>query len=166
MILTLILFPDTTVSNAVKLKHVLDIYDLDQLITEPTRITLNSRSLIDLCIRNSSSKIAKCGVVQLAISDHALIFIPHKAHYQRTGPTIIKTRQMRNLHKANYYSKRHGQIMAHLTIQMRCGQRGMKGMLRESIDKHSPLKSKCVGNNKCPWITITSYAMKCVNEIS
>lgn len=36
------LLPDTTVSNAVKLKHILDIYGLDQLITEPTRITLNS----------------------------------------------------------------------------------------------------------------------------
>ena len=36
------LLPDTTVSNAVKLKYILDIYDLDQLITEPTRITLNS----------------------------------------------------------------------------------------------------------------------------
>ena len=40
--------PDTTVSNAVKLKHILVIYDLDQLITEPTKITLNSLSLIDL----------------------------------------------------------------------------------------------------------------------
>lgn len=36
------LLPDTTVSNAVKLKYIFDIYDLDQLITEPTRITLNS----------------------------------------------------------------------------------------------------------------------------
>ena len=42
------LLPNTPVSNAVKLKHILDIYGLDQLITEPTRITLNSRSLIDL----------------------------------------------------------------------------------------------------------------------
>ena len=30
--------PDTPVSNAVKLKHILDIYGLDQLITEPTII--------------------------------------------------------------------------------------------------------------------------------
>ena len=94
--------PDTTVSNAVKLKHILVIYDLDQLITEPPRITLNSRSFIDLCIVNSPLKIANCGVVQLAISDHALIYITHKAHYQRTGSRIIKTRQMRNFHKANF----------------------------------------------------------------
>lgn len=64
------LLPDTSVSNVV-LEHILDIYGLDQLITEHTRITLNSRSLIDLCVRNSPSKIAKCGAVQLAISDHA-----------------------------------------------------------------------------------------------
>ena len=49
---------------------------------------------------------------------------------------------------------------------MRCGQHGIKGMLMASIDKDSPLKSKWVGNNKSPWITITSYGMKCVNEIS
>ena len=30
--------PDTPVSNAVKSKHILDIYGLDQLITEPTII--------------------------------------------------------------------------------------------------------------------------------
>ena len=30
--------PHTPVSNAVKLKHILDIYGLDQLITEPTII--------------------------------------------------------------------------------------------------------------------------------
>ena len=49
---------------------------------------------------------------------------------------------------------------------MRCGQHGIKGMLMESTDKDSPLKSKWVGNKKSPWITITSYARKCVNEIS
>ena len=44
------LMVDTASANAVKLKHIFDIYGLDQLITEPTRITLSSRSLIDLCI--------------------------------------------------------------------------------------------------------------------
>jgi len=45
------LMPDTTLANAVKLKHIFDIYGLDQLITEPTRITLNSRSLIALALQ-------------------------------------------------------------------------------------------------------------------
>lgn len=73
------LIPDTTSANAVKLKHIIDIYGLDQLITEPTRITSNSCSLIDHCITNSSTKIAKFGVVHLAIRDHALIYMIYKA---------------------------------------------------------------------------------------
>lgn len=40
--------------------------------------------------------------MQLQISDQALIYNPHKAHYQCTGSRIIKTRQMRNFHKANF----------------------------------------------------------------
>ena len=64
------LMVDTTSANAVK--HIFHICGLDQLITEPTRITLSFRSLIDLCITNTPTKVAKFGVVHLAISDHAL----------------------------------------------------------------------------------------------
>ena len=82
---------DTTLANAVKLKHILDIFGLEQLITERTRITRNSSTLIiDLCITNSPLKITKCGVAQLTISDHALIYMTHKAHYERTGTITIK----------------------------------------------------------------------------
>ena len=38
------LMVDTTSAKAVKFKHIFDTYGLDQLITEPTRITLSSRS--------------------------------------------------------------------------------------------------------------------------
>ena len=72
------LTPGITSANAIKLQHILDIYGLDQLITEPTRVTMNSRTLIDHCITNSPNKIAKSGVVHLAISDHALICMTHK----------------------------------------------------------------------------------------
>ena len=55
------LMVDTKSANAGKLKHIFDIYGLYQLITEPTRITINSRSLIDLCITNTPNKVAKSG---------------------------------------------------------------------------------------------------------
>ena len=96
------LMVDTTSANAVKLKHIFDIYGLAQLITEPTRITLSSRSLIDLCITNIPTKVAKFGVVHLAISDHALIYMTYKLQHERSGTTIIKTYQMKNFHKASF----------------------------------------------------------------
>ena len=65
------LTPDITSTNAIKLQHIFDIYGLNQLITEPTRVTMNSCTLIDHCLTNSPDKIAKYGAVHLAISDHA-----------------------------------------------------------------------------------------------
>ena len=92
------LTPGITSANAMKLQHILDIYGLDQQITGPTRVTMNSCTLIDHCITNSPNKIAKSGVVHLAISDHALIYMTHRAKYERSG--IIKTRHMKNFHKS------------------------------------------------------------------
>ena len=78
------------------------MYGLDELITEPTTVTMNSCTLIDHCITNSPDKIAKSGVVHLAISDHALIHMTYKAKCERSRARIIKTRQMKNFHKSSY----------------------------------------------------------------
>ena len=96
------LMADKTSANAVKLKYIFDIYGLDQLITEPTRIALSSCSLIDLCITNTPTKVAKSGVVHIAISDHALIYMTYKVQHERPGTTIIKTREMKNFHKVSF----------------------------------------------------------------
>ena len=50
------LTPGITSANAIKLQRILDIYGLDQLITEVTRVTMNSRTLIDHCIANSPDR--------------------------------------------------------------------------------------------------------------
>ena len=75
------------------LTNILDIYGLSQLISEPTRITPTSSTLIDLCITNSPAKISKAGVVHLGISDHSLVFMTLKICYERTGShRTIETR--------------------------------------------------------------------------
>ena len=61
---------------------------------------MNSCTLIDHCITNSPDKIAKSGVVHLAISDHALIYMTHKAKYEHSGARMIKTRHMKNFLKS------------------------------------------------------------------
>ena len=49
---------DTHTSDLV---NILDIYDPTQLITEPTRITPVSQTLIDLCITNYPEKLVLLG---------------------------------------------------------------------------------------------------------
>ena len=91
-----------TSANDIKLQHILDIYGLDQLITEPTTITMNFCTVIDHCIANSPDKIAKSGAVHLAISDYARNFMRNKATYERSGARTIKTRHIKNFHKSGY----------------------------------------------------------------
>ena len=68
------LLPEATAHISSSLTNILDIYGLSQLITEPTRITQVSKSLIDLCITNSPKKVLNFGVVHVGISDHSLVF--------------------------------------------------------------------------------------------
>ena len=100
--LNVYLTPGITSANAIKLQHTLDNYGFNQLITEPTRVTMNSCTLTDHCVTNSPDKIAKSGAVHLAISDHALIYMTHKAKYERSGARIIKTRLAKNFPKSGY----------------------------------------------------------------
>ena len=149
-----------------RIKHILDINGLDQLITEPTRITLNSCSFTDLCITNSPLKIAKCGVVQFSISDTALIYMTHKAHYERTGTRIIKTCQMKNFNYVKFLRDLQQKPWSNNETLNDPNDMWLawKGMLMAFIDKHAPLKSKQVGNKKSP--CLTNCVMKCTKETS
>ena len=57
------LTPGVTSVNATKLNDIFEIYGLKQLITDPTRTTPYSSTLIDLCVTNASSKITNAGII-------------------------------------------------------------------------------------------------------
>ena len=64
-----------------RLTEVFDIYGIEQMIHEATRITATSSNLIDLCLTNTTCHIVKSGVINLSISDHSLLYMIRKAHY-------------------------------------------------------------------------------------
>ena len=70
--------PDVNANNTNKLKDIFSTFGLEQLITEPTRVTANSSTLIDLCVTNAATKIANSGVLHLGISAHSLIYMTYK----------------------------------------------------------------------------------------
>ena len=61
-------------ANVNALLNISDVYGLKQLITEPTRITPSSSSLIDLIFTNQPDLISFSGVSHVGISDHSLIY--------------------------------------------------------------------------------------------
>ena len=56
------------------LKGIFETYQLSQLITEATRITTSSCTLIDHYITSMPGEIVQSGVIPTGISDHSLIF--------------------------------------------------------------------------------------------
>ena len=65
-------------SNA---KHLTDIYELfafKQFITEPTRVTANSSSIIDHAATMSPRNVVKAGIIPISLSDHFMVFCVRK----------------------------------------------------------------------------------------
>lgn len=75
------MLPDPAAHISRKLLNVCEIYGLKQLITEPTRVTAKSQSLIYLCLTNTPDKIVRSGVVPLGFIEHSLVYSIRKTHF-------------------------------------------------------------------------------------
>ena len=78
-------------------KDFLCTYGLKQLVKSPTRITCSSSSIIDHVITNSNEKVSECGVIDIGISDHEMIFCTRKLVRNRPGINkYINSRSLKN----------------------------------------------------------------------
>ena len=76
--------------------------DLSQIIAEPTRITEQSKSLIDVILVNNQHRIVDSGVVSLSISDHSLIYCVLKAGVPKATPRTIEYRSFKGFDKNSF----------------------------------------------------------------
>ena len=82
-----------------QLTDIMDIYQLEQIITEPTRITTDTASLIDVFITNSAQTVKSSGVIRLGISDHYMIYACTKDAINRSPLKIVESRSFKNYNK-------------------------------------------------------------------
>ena len=138
--------------SARKLKDILDVYGLHQLIAEPTRVTQFSQTLIDLCITNSPLSIGKSGVVQLSISDHALVYMTRKARYDRCGARIIQACCMKSFNESEFLEDLKQKAWNDSSYYSNPNDmwKAWKDCLMECINTHAPLRHIRVGSKKYP----------------
>ena len=129
-------------------------YQLTQLITDSTRVSSNSNSLIDVFITNSSESIISSGVYPLSISDHDLIYAIRKIGLPKGKPRYIECRNFKNFDEKQFTSSLKSTkwplINEFDDINKACD--AWKSMFLEVIDKHAPCRSFRVRNKPCPWI--------------
>ena len=149
------LLPEANTYDSSHLTSIFDIFGLSQLITEPTRVTPVSKTLIDLCITNSPEKVTNSGVIHLGISDHSLVFLTRKTHYHRNGPRVIETRQFKHFNRGKFLSDLNQLPWANVDLYSDPNDmwREWKEMFLGCVDKHAPLKLKRIRKKLSPRIT-------------
>jgi hypothetical protein len=69
---------DSIDANTVELKFLMDLFQYNQQINEPTRVTKDSQTLINHLYTNKCDFISSAGVSKITISDHYLIYGVHQ----------------------------------------------------------------------------------------
>ena len=83
--------------------YVTEPFALTQIIEEPTRITTNSSTLIDLMLTTCPENIKAHGVVDTpGISDHCLIFCAYSLKKPKFKPKMVTRRDFRNFVAENF----------------------------------------------------------------
>ena len=85
----------STSLGCVELKEFCRDFNFTQIIKEPTRITHNTRTLIDIIITNMNF-VKSCGVLDYVISDHLPIYVIRKQDRNHKEYTYSEGRNMKS----------------------------------------------------------------------
>ena len=97
------LLSEVVSNNSSHLLNIIDIYGLTQFVTEPTRVTQYSSTLIDLCLTNSPDKISHSCVIDIGIIDHSAIYLKRKVSHLRSNVhKTLEVRQLKNFNEAEF----------------------------------------------------------------
>ncbi|CAB4034783.1 RNA-directed DNA polymerase from transposon BS [Paramuricea clavata] len=80
-----------------RLMDILELFQMKQLIADPTRITGITESLIDIIATNRHDKAKESGVIEIGISDHSLVYSCLKISVPREKPKIVESRNLKNI---------------------------------------------------------------------
>jgi exonuclease III len=125
-----------------------------QLIVDPTRVTLSSRTLLDHVYVSFPNKIVESGVFSLTTSDHRFIYCIKNSKFMKSPSEIVQFRSYKNfnvseigesLEKADWSSLFNNfDVNSQLDI--------FESTLISIIDKSCPLLKKRVRGNAAKWM--------------
>ena len=128
-----------------KLNSIYELYQLSQLINEPTRVTLTTSSLIDHVVTNTPEKISHSGVVHTGISDHSLIYAIRKIRHFQKNDDFVEIRNMKNFNENNFVNEllnQHWECIYFFGKDPNHMWEIWKELFLEVLNKHAPLQHK------------------------
>ena len=132
-----------------------DIFDLDCLIKEPTRITSTSESLIDVILTNNKRRFLSSATVEPHVSDHQLVYTVMKAKASFKRSRKITCRSYKSYDKEAFVADL-AMVPFHVVSifddpddQAWAFQKLLTGV----IDEHAPIKTFHIRGGHVPYMT-------------
>ena len=82
--------------------NFISTFSLNQIVEKPTRITENSKSLIDVIMTTSKTFVNLSDVLTCSISDHNLIYVVLSLKTPRVKPSYVTIRSYANYHAEQF----------------------------------------------------------------
>ena len=153
---------DSFDTNSAELKFITDLFQYDQKINEPTRVTKDTRTLIDHFYSNKTDLITLAGVSKITISDNYLIYGVRKFPNLKGNCKMIEYRDFKYFDVETF--EKDLQFLNSLNLECYNDVNNTwliwKRNFMEIIDRHAPLKKRGLGKAKTPWINKSLLAGK------
>ncbi|KAI8512623.1 hypothetical protein Bbelb_092620 [Branchiostoma belcheri] len=138
------------------LNFLCDLYDLTNLIKEPTRVTEQSSSLIDVILTSNSCKYSNSGVYKGGLSDHHLIYTHRGLKQPKPSPKWISARIFKRFVEEDFIADL--ERVPWSTISALGSVQDMwlawKSLFEAVCNKHAPVKKfRVKGTDRPPWLS-------------
>ena len=91
-----------------KMKDLIDIYQLQQHIDKPSRITNCSQTFLDIILTKiDDTKTIDSGNIELGISNYSLVYTCRKISIPKGNSKLIETRQFRHFNSTEFQSNHY-----------------------------------------------------------
>lgn len=138
-----------------EIKDIITAQGMKQIVKDPTRVTVDSKTLIDVILTNKQSSISKTTVIPLSLSDHDCIACVRKINHTKTASREITSRNYRTYDCDAFTNelKSHDWTPIYSSNNVNKAWNLFKNILLNTINIHAPIVKKRIKGKRCPWLT-------------
>jgi len=137
------------------IKELFSLYGFKQLIKKPTRISKDTKSLIDIIATNNQATITATNVFPMSIADHDMIGCVRKINNGKFTPKVITCRNYSkyNPDEMNRDFENTNWNILYEIQDVNKAVNFFNDQVKTIFDKHAPITVKTVRGKPCQWLT-------------
>lgn len=134
--------------------HLQQLFDLSQLVSEPTRVTQTTSTTIDHIYTSNPENISECFVSKLSISDHFPVCFSRKINckFSKHKHTSTSYRSYKHFDEENFLADLTKDLNAFVTDQetVEDDLAVWSSLILRHLNSHAPVKTKRVKTKRLP----------------